>query len=269
LNAPNNWYEHFFSGLAVDFWRAAMTDDTTQAEADFFQEHLRLAPGSRVLDVPCGDGRLSLALAERGCAMTGVDISAEFLEAAEKSASERELPIALRRSDMRDLPWSAQFDAAFCAGNSFGFFDDEGNRAYIEAVARSLKPAGWFALDTGWVAEALFPHFREKIEMELGAIRFLAENRYEPRTGRVENRFTISRGKESESKLASHRVYSGVELTGLLEEAGLEPVEMFGSLTEEPFRLGSRRLLIVAQKRGRIPSSRAPRAAASVPTRRG
>jgi hypothetical protein len=35
---------------------------------------------------------------------------------------------------MRDLPWSERFDGAFCAGNSFGYLDDEGNAAFLCAV---------------------------------------------------------------------------------------------------------------------------------------
>src|SRR5687767_5885998 len=78
----DEWWNDFFSGLVVDFWRAAMTPEVTDAEATFLADRLALSPGDRVLDVPCGDGRLALALAVRGCRVTGVDISEEFLTAA-------------------------------------------------------------------------------------------------------------------------------------------------------------------------------------------
>ena len=54
-----NWWEDFFTGLIVDFWRAAMPPEATRAEADFFERSLALEPGARLLDVPCGDGRLA------------------------------------------------------------------------------------------------------------------------------------------------------------------------------------------------------------------
>ena len=41
-------------------------------------------------------------------------------------ASER---VTWEQRDMRDLPWQARFDGAFCVGNSFGYLDDEGNEA--------------------------------------------------------------------------------------------------------------------------------------------
>ena len=54
-----DWWKHFFSGLAVDFWRTVVPPEATRADVDFLWTHLRLAPGARVLDVPCGAGRLT------------------------------------------------------------------------------------------------------------------------------------------------------------------------------------------------------------------
>ncbi len=248
MNSQSEWWKNFFSGLFVDFWRAALTEEATRAEADFFEKHLAIAGGARVLDVPCGDGRLSLELARRGYRMTGVDISSDFLKAARKSASERKLPIEWRQSDMRDLPWTARFEGAFCAGSSFGYFEDAENAAYLEAVARALKPGGRFLLDWAWVAEALLPHFRERIEIEAGGIRFQAENSYDPEEGRVNNRFTVSREGKSQTRPASHRVYSYSEVLRMLREVGFKHFAGYGSLSEEPFGLGSKRLLLVSTK---------------------
>jgi hypothetical protein len=39
---------------------------------------------------------------------------------------------------MRDLLWRSRFDGAFCFGNSFGYLDDEGNAAFLRAVAAAL-----------------------------------------------------------------------------------------------------------------------------------
>jgi SAM-dependent methyltransferase len=205
-------------------------------------------PPARLLDVPCGHGRLALPLAARGYRVTGVDISRDLLSAARRSGETAGLAVDWRRGDMRAISETAAYDGAFCAGNSFGYFDDEGNAAFLRAVSRALVPGRRFVLDSGWTAECLFPNFRDSIEAETGGLRFLAENRYEPETGRVENRFTVSRGEETVTRLASHRAYACREILGLLRGAGMEVVETFGSLDEEPFRLGARRLLAVARK---------------------
>jgi SAM-dependent methyltransferase len=245
----DQWWKDFFGGLVVDFWRAAMTPEITRAETDFLLSSLRLTPGMRVLDVPCGDGRLALELAGRGCRVTGVDISPEFLAAARASADERGLDVFWRQSDMRDLPWDGEFDAAYCAGSSFGFFDDEGNAAFLGAAARTLVPGGRFLGDFK-AAESVLPAFRESYEMPVGNLVFAAKNSYDPAAGTMENLYTVTRGTEIENKRAVHRIYSTREILGMLSAAGFGEFETFGSVAGEPYKLGSPRLFVVATKSG-------------------
>lgn len=244
----NDWWKSFFSGLMVEFWVAAIPSESTSADADFFFRTLDLSPGDRVLDVPCGHGRFTLQLAARGCRVTGLDLSPEFLAAARAETGPREGAVEWRQGDMRELPWRSEFDAVLCAGNSFGYFDDGGNRAFLQAVAGALKPGGRFLLDSGWVAEALFPNFHERLELERGGIRFQAENRHEPLTGRVENLFTVEKGDRREVRAASHRVYTCREIAQLLESCGFGDLRTFGSAAGDPFVLGSPRLIIAARR---------------------
>lgn len=243
----DEWWKDFFGGLVVEFWRAAVPPETTVAEADFLTDKLRLSPGARVLDVPCGAGRLALELASRGCRVTGVDISEEFLDAAAAAARERGIEIEWRPSDMRDLPWRGEFDAAYCAGSSFGFFDETGNTEFVAAVAGALRPGGRFFADFK-AADSILPNFRESYEITLGDIRFAARNRYDPASGTMESLYTITRGEEIETKRAVHRIYSASEILRMLRDAGFDDFEMYGSLGGEPYRLGSPNLLVVAQK---------------------
>lgn len=180
---------------------------------------------------------------------TGVDFSAELLAAARERSSREGLDIELVASDMRELAWRGKFDAVLCAGSSFGYFDDSGNRAFLDAAARALEPGGRLLLDSGWIAEVLFAHFRAQIDMEAGGIRFLAENRHDPLNGRVESRFTASREGRSETRAGSHRAYTGREVVGMMEEAGLRGFAAYGSLDGRPFVPGSRRLLLTAKRR--------------------
>src|SRR4051794_2617411 len=79
---PANWFEDFFHGVTLDLWRKAIPPEQTQREAEFLIKTIACPRGAHLLDVPCGNGRLSFALAKRGFAVTGIDISEEFVEEA-------------------------------------------------------------------------------------------------------------------------------------------------------------------------------------------
>jgi ubiquinone/menaquinone biosynthesis C-methylase UbiE len=254
-HARSDWFIDFFSGLVVDFWKNALPPEVTEADAGFLIRRLRLAPDSatRILDVPCGHGRHAVELAARlpRAHVTGFDISEELLAAARESAEARDVSdrVALRRGDMRELSYRDEFHAAYCAGGSFGFFEDADESGFLAGVARALVPGGRFVLDASKAAECLFPAFRERHSFEKDGVRFEAENRYDPRAGRIENRYTLTRGDVVETKLASHRLYTASQVCALLEGAGFEIEELHGSTAEAAFVLGSPQLLVTARRR--------------------
>lgn len=142
MTGQPDWWEGFFSGLWLEVQRQFKSEEQTQAEADFIEKALALAPGAHVLDAPCGEGRIALTLAARGYQVTGVDITEPLLDDARRQAATRGLDVTWERRDMRDLPWEGAFDAVLCFWGSFGYFDDAGNIEHVQAVARALKPGG-------------------------------------------------------------------------------------------------------------------------------
>ena len=244
-----HWYENFFHGIALDFWRKAIPPEQTRADADFLERALRLQPGARVLDVPCGLGRHTVELASRGYRMTGVDISAEGIEETRKRAAAAGLTIECRHTDMRELPWQSEFDGGFCFGNSFGYLDPEGTRAFFQAVSRALKQGARFVMDSGTAAESVLPNMREHDWMQIEDILFLRENRYHPAESCMETTYTFVRDGQTDARKALHWIYTVREIRALLAEAGLIAEQVHGSLEGEPFQVGSRYLVLVAEKR--------------------
>lgn len=104
--------------------------------------------GGRVLDLCCGFGRHSLAFAEAGVDVVGVDLSAALLaEATELPGAER-LAGRLVRADARALPFRADvFDAAVLLFSSFGYFGERGDARVLEELARAVRPGGCVLLD--------------------------------------------------------------------------------------------------------------------------
>jgi trans-aconitate methyltransferase len=101
-----------------------------------------LAPqaGERILDLGCGDGILTVKLAEMGCDVIGVDASAAQVEATKKLGVEAHL------MDAEHLGFDAEFDAVFSnAALHWMRHPDQ----VIDGVWRALRDGGRFVAEMG------------------------------------------------------------------------------------------------------------------------
>jgi SAM-dependent methyltransferase len=95
--------------MAGDFDKIAQTYEPS---ARAFIERLALTPGTRVLDVACGSGNLSLPAARAGAVVTGLDIAPNLIETARKRARAEGLKIIFDEADAEQMPYGdASFDA--------------------------------------------------------------------------------------------------------------------------------------------------------------
>ena len=247
--ASEDWYRTFFTGAALDFWRAAMTAEITGHEANFLEKSLDLPAGGRVLDAPCGNGRLCHELARRGYRPLGVDLSEPFLGEARESAATEGLDVDWRLGDMRDLPADGTFDGAFCFGNSFGYFDHAGTRRQLAAFAAALRPGGRLAIDTAMAAESILPNLESQLWMKVGDVMMFVANEYDAATGRLETEYSFLQNGRLETGLTSHAVYTVAELGRLLDDAGFDVVDRWSSIDFEPYVVGNPRLILIARRR--------------------
>jgi ubiquinone/menaquinone biosynthesis C-methylase UbiE len=240
----SNWFETFFDGLALDMWRGVMTPAQTASEVNFLLEHLQLRAEMRALDVPCGNGRHAIGLERHGISMTGVDISTGFLEEARKRAP----GIDWVQGDMRILPWKCRFDAAYCWGNSFAYFDHEECQRFLNAVASVLKPGGRFILESGAVSESILPVLKPERRLQIGDIDYYSRNTYQAAESRMDITYSFTRGEQQEVKSLHQWVHSAGEIRRMLRSSGLEPLDTLGSLEGLPYSLGSPRFIVIARR---------------------
>lgn len=253
--AASSWWSSFFEGPALELWRRAHTRDESRGQAHDVVRALALVPGERVLDVPCGNGRLALELAAHGLRVSGLDASTELVEEGRRRAAERGLELELVTGDMRSLPWRARFDAAFCAGNSFGYFDDDGNREFLASVARALLPGGRFWLEYPLAAEVGIANDAARVHRDwhlLGERLVLSDAALDAAGKRLETAYTFvdlgRPGGALETRVASYRVYPVAELLGLMASAGFDELEALGDGAERPFAAGCRELWVRARR---------------------
>lgn len=121
------------------YLRYSFTKGTSQ-EVTFLRDALGLRAGELLLDLGCGPGRHSRALAGLGVTVVGVDLSAAFLAEAG--------PGRWVRADARALPFApASFDAAIClCQGGFGLLGGEGDVAAFAALAATVRPGGRLAV---------------------------------------------------------------------------------------------------------------------------
>lgn len=98
-----------------------------------------LVPGTSVLELGCGTGRLCARLAEVGCAVTGVDESAEMLAL---------LPAGVEsvRSKVEDLDLRRTYDAVLLASHLINHPDTAVREAFVHCARRHLQAGGLFLL---------------------------------------------------------------------------------------------------------------------------
>jgi SAM-dependent methyltransferase len=243
-----NWWSTFFSGLTLELQRQPWPHDQTQQEADFIRRTLDLPMGAKIADVPCGNGRLTLALNAQGFQIFGIDQTASIIESARISARERGSDATFEVADMRKLPWDSEMDAVVCFGNSFPYFDDNGNEEFVRAVCVALKPGGQLLLETGLAAESILAHPLSRDWYSVGDILMLREPRYLPVESRLEVEYTFVPAGQKESRIASYPIYTCRGLVTLFQDCGFAVVSLFGSLAGDPYALGSRILYLHARK---------------------
>jgi SAM-dependent methyltransferase len=103
-----------------------------------------IAPGSRILDVCCGTGRLACLLSLRGYRVTGIDDSAAMIEHARENAPTAEFRVC----DATHFHAAEEFDAATSTFDSVNhILTLDRLEAVFRNIAASLVPGGAFVFD--------------------------------------------------------------------------------------------------------------------------
>jgi SAM-dependent methyltransferase len=185
VTSPDHWFEPVADHLGSAYLRYSFTKGTDQ-EVAFLVDELGLVPGQRVLDVGCGPGRHSHALARTGLEVVGVDISQRFVDLAQADAP---AGATFQRADARQLQFDREFDAAIslCQG-AFGLAGGpgavlDGDVAVLTSIANALRPGGvaavsafsayfqvrWLEETDTFDADAGVNHERTEVRDESGA----------------------------------------------------------------------------------------------------
>lgn len=249
MDVDPRWYEGWFEDDSLDVVVPSIPPGRAEQMVEFIVGHLGLEPDARILDLPCGYGRVSIPLAQRGFRVTGLDLSPRSLELARRDAAAAGVEVEWLEGDMREPP-AGPFDAALNLWTSIGYFDDEDeNQRVLEGIARVLAPGGRFLIDT-INAHALARTYRPQTWDDLGeGVLMLQEAEFDHRRGRNSSRWTIIRPDGTRTELVhSLRVYALHELVSMLERAGLEVEGTWGGFDGAEVSFDAWRLVVLARR---------------------
>ncbi len=226
----------------------------TQREVDGIVRILGLETAAAVLDCPCGYGRHSLEMADRGHEVVGVDINEEHLAAAHAALlhSGPRPRLKFQRRDMRDVGYQDTFDAIVNMFYSFGFFEEDNeNFRVLTGWRDALKTDGKLLIHTDVNVPRITAGTYRLVETRslAGGARLHINESYLHRQRRIHGSWTIEDSSGS-VRLSpySMRVFTMEELSEWLHAAGFKAVEAFADWTGNPYRKDAEEMIVVACK---------------------
>ena len=210
--------------------------------------HLNLEPGMRVFDLGCGRGRHAWPIAEQGVHVTGMDLGADNIAAAQDEATRRGVTehTSFVVGDMlRDIP-QGPFDAILNWFTSFGFFEDMAtHQDIIIRAAEQLKPGGIIRFDFMNI-DQVRTHLIAVDHKIIDGIHFTQKRRIDGQWV-IKDIVVNDQGTEHQfqervlglSEADFHRMYRA---------AGLDPVNTWGDYDGRSFSPSSPRMITGAKK---------------------
>jgi ubiquinone/menaquinone biosynthesis C-methylase UbiE len=234
--SENSLYRH---GQTYD----AMNDRLV-ADTHFYIEEFKSLDGE-ILELACGTGRITCAIAKAGKAITGLDLSESMLSEAKQKSKKLNLNIEWVHGDMAQFELNKKFDAIFVGYNSVHhILTYQKFENLLACVKKHLKPGGRFLFDIFNPSIDFLARPKVRTEMDdyidpnTGQQIFVTEdNRYDSAT--QINHVTYYYSKEGHPDFHSHpldmRCYFPQEMDALLHYNEFKIIQKYGGFDKSSF----------------------------------
>jgi len=238
--------EAVFNDDYLYFFSARLDEAQSDADARLIASLTGLKEGSRVLDLGCGTGRIARRLAGMGAVVTGLDATARYLEIAAQADRKCGEKVRYVEGDMRNLAFDSEFDVVVSWFTSFGYFDDESNRAVLDGIATALAPGGRLVMDLH-NRDELMGRWRESACVERNGDILVDRRRFDPLTSRLYVERIVVRENQVRRTSFFTRLFTFTELRQWLLDARFREVDAFGP-AGEPLSHSSARMVVLAAR---------------------
>lgn len=220
------------------------------AEAVAIESLLGVREPRHVLDVCCGPGRHSIALALRGHRVVGVDRTARYLQVARERAAEAGADVEFVVADAREYISPQPVDVVLNLWTSFGYFADPAdNLEVLRRAHKSLHDGGRLVLQIRSQETMASHRSVPRTWWERDGVLYLDELEVIDDWRRVRGRWVVigTDGVRHDYRYISW-LYSAEALAGMLTDVGFRRVRLYGDLAGAPYDLRARYLVAVAEK---------------------
>lgn len=209
-----------------------------------------------VLELGCGTGSITRRLATKGYDMIGIDCSEEMLLIAREKSTETEQNILYLCQDMRDFELYGTVAAVVSVCDSMNYILSEDDMLQVfRLVNNYLDPGGVFIfdLDTRYAYEEILGDNTIAENREEGS--FIWENSFYEEEALNEVNLTIFLPATEDNYYHKYeethyrKAYTLETMKRLIEEAGMEWIAVYDTLTEEPPKEDSERVYIIAREK--------------------
>ena len=217
--------------------------------------------GCRVLDAPCGIGRVGIPLARLGFEVAGIDLSPHLVDVANKKAAGLKLEPGRARffvGDMRDLGSKftpGSFDAVLNVFTSIGYGPEEDDLRFFREARAVTRHGGLLLISGLRNRDYIARNPSQNVYEESRKLLVLDTYSFDSARSRERGlwRFYLKQGEKRVLKFAGEfpvdiRVYSPHELVPRLEATGWSVKETYESFTtRSPYRTDSPVYALVAK----------------------
>ena len=246
----SDWYRKIWT---LDIQNQSWVEDTKR-QVTFLIDELKLQGGEKILDLACGFGRHSLELARRGFAVTGVDITPDYIQYAKEQAESNGLDARFLCADIREVGFKSEFDLVLnMADGAVGYLEnDDENRKIFAVVSKALKPGGRHFMDimNGSYAEKHFPcKLWDAGEKGLTLSNFEWDDK--TRTliyGQLDFEYGKALKKPEMTEGNPIRLYTLTEIAEIMSSVGMKVINSYADFTGKPSSDKDIQLMVYSQK---------------------